>query len=62
MERYRQTLKPEWANRRAWPNEETRTRALPNWLHYYNNHRPHTSLGGKTTRRQTGNNLAAMYN
>ena len=47
VERYHQTLKREWANRQAWPNEETRTQALPNWLHYYNNHRPHTSLGGK---------------
>ena len=46
-ERCRQTLKPKWANQQARPNEETRTRALPDWIYYYNNHRPHTSLEGK---------------
>ena len=61
VERYRRTLKREWANRRAWPNEETRTRALPDWLHYCHNHRPHNQPRRKTTNRQTGNNLVAMH-
>ncbi len=46
VERYHQTLKREWVNQQAWPNEETRTQALTDWLHHYHNHRPHTSLGG----------------
>ena len=47
VERYNQTLKREWANQQAWSDNETRNQALQHWLHYYNNHRPHYSLGGK---------------
>ena len=54
VERYHLTLKREWINQQAWPDEETRTQALHHWLHHYHNHRPHTSLGGQppTTRLQ----------
>ena len=55
VERYRQTLKPKWANRQARLNEETRTRALPEPP---TPHQPRR----KSARRQTGNNLAALYN
>ena len=48
VERYHQTLKREWVNQQAWPDEETRTQALTDWLHYYNNHRPHSNLGGQS--------------
>ena len=47
VERYNQTLKREWANSQPWPDNQTRNQALRHWLHYYNNHRPHYSLGGK---------------
>ncbi len=47
VERYNQTLKREWANSQPWPDNQTRNQALRHWLHYYNNHRPRYSLGGK---------------
>ena len=45
-------LKPKWANSQPRPDNQTRNQALHHWLHYYHNHRPHYSLGGKppTTR------------
>lgn len=44
VERFIQTLDTEWAHARVWPNSNTRDRALPSWLRYYNRRRPHTSL------------------
>ncbi|WP_410645662.1 integrase core domain-containing protein, partial [Amycolatopsis sp. lyj-346] len=29
------------------PSEASRRAALPGWLHFYNYHRPHSSVGGK---------------
>ena len=51
-ERYNRTLKQEWAYQQAYYDNQTRDQALTDWVHYYNNHRPHTSLGGQppTTR------------
>jgi transposase InsO family protein len=46
-ERYNRTLLVEWAYARPYPSETARRKALPRWLHIYNHHRPHTSLGGK---------------
>jgi transposase InsO family protein len=43
-ERFIQTLLREWAYRRAYATSRRRTRALPAWLRYYNERRPHTSL------------------
>ena len=43
-ERFIQTLLREWAYRRAYATSQRRTRALPAWLRYYNERRPHTSL------------------
>jgi transposase InsO family protein len=43
-ERFIQTLLREWAYHRAYPTSRRRTRALPPWLRYYNERRPHTSL------------------
>ncbi|MFJ7219870.1 integrase core domain-containing protein, partial [Amycolatopsis sp. NPDC098790] len=28
-------------------SEHDRRSALPGWLHFYNHHRPHSSVGGK---------------
>jgi transposase InsO family protein len=41
------TLLREWAYRFAYPSSAHRARALPGYLRCYNQHRPHSSLGGK---------------
>lgn len=46
-ERFIQTMLREWAYRRSYSSSAKRRRALPRWLHYYNHHRQHSSLGGK---------------
>jgi transposase InsO family protein len=47
VERFNRTLQTEWAYRRVYPSNTTRADALPTWLAEYNNHRPHTALGGQ---------------
>lgn len=44
-ERFIQTALREWAYAQAYQNSDQRTAELPNWLHRYNWHRPHGSLG-----------------
>lgn len=46
VERYQQTLKREWALGQVYRSSEHRARALSHWLRHYNEHRPHSSLGG----------------
>src|SRR6185295_3302450 len=46
-ERFIQTLLREWAYKRPYTSSARRTAALPRWLHRYNYHRPHGSLGGR---------------
>ena len=46
-ERFIQTMLREWAYRRSYSSSAKRRNALPRWLHYYNFHRQHSSLGGK---------------
>ena len=45
-ERFIQTLLREWAYKRPYTSSRRRTAALVRWLHRYNHHRPHGSLGG----------------
>jgi transposase InsO family protein len=45
-ERFIQTALREWAYGRSYRLSRERTAYLPRWLHHYNWHRPHTSLGG----------------
>ncbi|BEP15921.1 IS481 family transposase [Acidothermaceae bacterium B102] len=45
-ERFNQTLAYEWAYASAFDSSEHRSEALQQWLHGYNHHRPHASLGG----------------
>jgi transposase InsO family protein len=45
-ERFIQTMLREWAYGAAFPSSARRTAALGRWLHYYNWHRRHASLGG----------------
>ncbi len=44
-ERFIQTLLLGWAYKLPYPTSKHRARALPAWLRYYNERRPHRSLG-----------------
>jgi len=44
-ERFIQTLLHRWAYGRAYRTSAERTRMLPRWVRYYNERRPHRSLG-----------------
>ena len=44
-ERFIQTLIRGWAYRRPYGTSNQRTKALPKWLRYYNEQRPHRALG-----------------
>jgi transposase InsO family protein len=46
VERFHQTMAREWAYGLAYRSHRHRARALPDWLEYYNERRPHSSLGG----------------
>ncbi len=45
IERFHRTLADRWAYARHYTGESQRRDALPNWLHEYNHHRPHTAIG-----------------
>ena len=47
-ERFIQTALREWAYARTYQNSNERSRELRSWLHQYNWHRPHGSLGMST--------------
>ena len=44
-EAFIKTLRREWAYRQIYTSNQERLDALPLFLHNYNHHRPHTSLG-----------------
>jgi transposase InsO family protein len=46
VERFHQTMAREWAYGMAYRSHRHRNRALPDWLAYYNERRPHSSIGG----------------
>jgi transposase InsO family protein len=46
VERFNRTLQTEWAYSRIFLTNTARTDALTPWLHFYNNQRRHTALGG----------------
>ena len=46
-ERLVQTSLREWAYARSYANSQQRASAFNHWLHHYNWHRPHASLGHK---------------
>ncbi|MET9313129.1 IS481 family transposase [Kribbella sp. NPDC003505] len=45
IERFHRTLADGWAYARFYTSETQRRTALPGWLHFYNHHRPHSSIG-----------------
>ena len=48
VERFNRTLLEEWAYAKPYRSETERVAAFPDWLHYYNHQRGHTSLKGLT--------------
>jgi transposase InsO family protein len=63
VERFIKTALLEWAYARLYRHSAERRRALAQWLHHYNWHRPHTSLGGRppVTRVLTATNLVRLH-
>ena len=47
VERFIKTALLEWAYARVYRHSDERRLALGPWLHHYNWHRPHTSVGGR---------------
>ena len=65
VERFIRTPLNEWAYARAYPSPEARDAYLPQWLHYYSWHRPHSSLGNQTPVSRLGlrvNNVVRLCN
>ena len=63
-ERFVQTSLREWAYARAYDTADQRAAELPVWLHRYNWHRPHGSLGAKppiSRIRLTQDNLLRLH-
>jgi transposase InsO family protein len=63
-ERFIQTSLREWAYARAYNTSHERTAELSRWLHRYNWHRPHGSIGSKPPISRlglTGNNLLRLH-
>ncbi|MCO5961103.1 IS481 family transposase [Sinorhizobium meliloti] len=63
-ERFIQTSLREWAYARAYNTSDERTAELPRWLHRYNWHRPHGSIGSKPPISRlglTGNNVLRLH-
>ena len=48
VERYQQTLKREWGLGHTYRSSDHRAQALTHWVSYYNERRPHSSLGGRS--------------
>ena len=47
VERFHQTMAREWAYGLTYRTDRERARALPYWLTYYNERRPHSALAGQ---------------
>ncbi len=64
VERFIRTLLNEWAYAHAYRSSDERNAHLPEWLHYYNWHRPHTSLGYQAPISRLGlsvNNVVRLH-
>jgi transposase InsO family protein len=58
-ERFHRTLADGWAYARFYESEAERRAALPSWLHFYNHHRIHSTIGGTPISRL--NNLPGHH-
>jgi len=47
VERFQQTMAREWGYGLAYRSSQHRARALPHWLRYYNERRPHSGIGDR---------------
>jgi transposase InsO family protein len=47
VERFHQTMAREWGYGMTYRTDRHRARALPHWLGYYNERRPHSALDGR---------------
>jgi transposase InsO family protein len=47
VERFQQTMAREWAYGLTYRASDDRSRALPHWLRYYNQQRPHSGIGDR---------------
>jgi len=47
VERFQQTMAREWGYGLAYASSAHRARALPHWLRYYNEQRPHSGIGDR---------------
>jgi transposase InsO family protein len=54
-ERFIQTALREWAYRRPYSRSAQRRLWLPRWLHFYNQHRPHSALKGRPPASRVNN-------
>lgn len=47
IERFHRTLADGWAYARFYESTDARNERLPQWLHFYHQHRAHSTLGGR---------------
>lgn len=60
VERFHRTLLEEWAYIQPYTSDAERQAAFPDWLDWYNYHRPHTGIGGHTPASR-GTNLSEQH-
>jgi len=61
VERYHRILLEEWAYIRPWTSETQREAGYAGFVHFYNHHRPHGSLGWATPAAALGDNLPGEH-
>lgn len=62
IERFHRTLADGWAYARFYESETARRADLPRWIHFYNHHRPHSSIGALPPISRISNNLPRHHN
>jgi len=62
VERFHRILLEEWAYIRPWTSDDQRHHAYTGFIHFYNRHRPHGSLGWATPASIIKDNLPAEHN
>ncbi|AEM86848.1 IS481 family transposase [Streptomyces violaceusniger] len=55
VERFHRALLDEWAYQQPYTSESERQAAFPDWLDWYNYHRPHTGISGHTPASRVAN-------